>query len=293
MRSTTLLLPAWKAALQDASKPKKLIPRDVRTRWNSTYDMLSVAYDHRELLDNFVDVKSHDLRKFALSKEEWEIVRQLREVLKVRAWPPQHADSCVRSDERRASCPPPAAACSTPFSSPPLSESYPHCRSSRTQLSTSRAMPPASGPCSRRWIISTRSLPRHASTTNWGTTRLSALHSGSPARRSTATTVSRICPIPTASLSVSTLCLLVVPYSSCRTVLHAGKKLAFFRAAKWPEAWIEGVITLARDAYETYPEPDIEEVAGPTTPASRRNKVGISSDTVASCDRTEASAGRR
>ncbi|KAF8986601.1 hypothetical protein BDQ17DRAFT_1188015, partial [Cyathus striatus] len=35
--STTDLLPAWIACLEELGQPIKLIPHDVRTRWNSTY----------------------------------------------------------------------------------------------------------------------------------------------------------------------------------------------------------------------------------------------------------------
>ncbi|EIW63730.1 uncharacterized protein TRAVEDRAFT_76117, partial [Trametes versicolor FP-101664 SS1] len=49
--SSTILLPAWYALLDDLVLPRKAIPRDVRTRWNSTYRMLRFCLDYREAID--------------------------------------------------------------------------------------------------------------------------------------------------------------------------------------------------------------------------------------------------
>ncbi|KAF8996270.1 hypothetical protein BDQ17DRAFT_1181206, partial [Cyathus striatus] len=45
--STTLLLPAWTACLEVLGKPIRLMPHDVHTRWNSTYDLLSFILSHK------------------------------------------------------------------------------------------------------------------------------------------------------------------------------------------------------------------------------------------------------
>jgi hypothetical protein len=60
-----------------------MMPRDVSTRWNSTYDMLAFAFDYRSALDIITGDRSMDLRKFEMSQEEWTVAEQLREVLKV------------------------------------------------------------------------------------------------------------------------------------------------------------------------------------------------------------------
>ncbi|KAI0355815.1 hypothetical protein OH77DRAFT_1360058, partial [Trametes cingulata] len=52
VNSTTLLLPAWRRTVEELKLPAKLIPRDVRTRWNSTYDMLDVSVKYRTAVDS-------------------------------------------------------------------------------------------------------------------------------------------------------------------------------------------------------------------------------------------------
>ncbi|KIY60870.1 hypothetical protein CYLTODRAFT_314020, partial [Cylindrobasidium torrendii FP15055 ss-10] len=53
INSTTLLLPSWRTTLYHLALPLLLIPRDVRTCWNSTYDMLEFALAHRSAIDTF------------------------------------------------------------------------------------------------------------------------------------------------------------------------------------------------------------------------------------------------
>ena len=60
-----------------------MMPRDVSTRWNSTYDMLEFALEFRDALDSITSDKEMKLRKYEMDEEEWEIAQQLRDVLKV------------------------------------------------------------------------------------------------------------------------------------------------------------------------------------------------------------------
>jgi len=60
----------------------RMMPRDVATRWNSTYNMLVFALEYREAIDNISG--DRDMRKYELSEGEWELVRQLCDVLGVR-----------------------------------------------------------------------------------------------------------------------------------------------------------------------------------------------------------------
>ncbi|EPS92615.1 hypothetical protein FOMPIDRAFT_1099899, partial [Fomitopsis schrenkii] len=50
-RSPTLLLPAWERAVEAVNLKFKKLPRDVRTRWNSTFRMLDVALVYRRAID--------------------------------------------------------------------------------------------------------------------------------------------------------------------------------------------------------------------------------------------------
>ncbi|KAJ8585006.1 hypothetical protein M405DRAFT_685010, partial [Rhizopogon salebrosus TDB-379] len=83
IHSTTIVLPAWHSILQDLSQAKTLMPRDVATRWNSTFDMLNYALEHREAVDAVTQRRDLGLRKYELEDHEWAIAEQLRDVLKV------------------------------------------------------------------------------------------------------------------------------------------------------------------------------------------------------------------
>ncbi|THU93379.1 hypothetical protein K435DRAFT_599809, partial [Dendrothele bispora CBS 962.96] len=58
INSTTLLLPAWKALLREMEMAEKIIPRDVTTRWNSTYDMTSFSDEYQRPIDAMTANKS-------------------------------------------------------------------------------------------------------------------------------------------------------------------------------------------------------------------------------------------
>jgi hypothetical protein len=60
------------------------MPRDVSTRWNSTFDMLNFAIEYRKAIDAISGDRGMDLRQFELSESEWRLATQLRDVLKVR-----------------------------------------------------------------------------------------------------------------------------------------------------------------------------------------------------------------
>ncbi|KAG1812878.1 uncharacterized protein BJ212DRAFT_1242422, partial [Suillus subaureus] len=44
----TIILPAWKAVLEDLDLPVRIIPCDISTWWNSTYDMLDFVLTYQE-----------------------------------------------------------------------------------------------------------------------------------------------------------------------------------------------------------------------------------------------------
>jgi hypothetical protein len=60
-----------------------MMPRDVPTRWNSTFDMLEFAIRYRIAIDAMTAVRGYDLRKYELVSAEWDIATELRDVLKV------------------------------------------------------------------------------------------------------------------------------------------------------------------------------------------------------------------
>ena len=48
--SPTILLPQWFLTLQDLALSERIMPRDVTTRWNSTFDMLDFAIEYQKAL---------------------------------------------------------------------------------------------------------------------------------------------------------------------------------------------------------------------------------------------------
>jgi hypothetical protein len=60
-----------------------MMPRDVTTRWNSTFDMLDFALEHITAINIITADRDMKLRKYELSEGDWTIVRHLRDVLKV------------------------------------------------------------------------------------------------------------------------------------------------------------------------------------------------------------------
>ena len=82
-KSTTLLLPQWFNMLVSCNLPRRMMPRDVSTCWNSTYDMLHFALEFRPAIDGMTAMRDLDLRKYELSPAEWGITKELRDVLNV------------------------------------------------------------------------------------------------------------------------------------------------------------------------------------------------------------------
>ena len=60
-----------------------MMPRDVATHWNSTYDMLEFAINYQAALDLMTGDCDMNLCKFELSKKEWGMASELSEVLHV------------------------------------------------------------------------------------------------------------------------------------------------------------------------------------------------------------------
>jgi hypothetical protein len=79
-----ILLLAWKMYLKELKLSIKIMPHDVSTRWNLTYNMLCFAILYRKAIENITSDRRNDLQQFELSEEEWAIVQEVCDVLKVR-----------------------------------------------------------------------------------------------------------------------------------------------------------------------------------------------------------------
>jgi hypothetical protein len=82
--SSTIVLPRWYEVLDNLALKRRMMPRDVSTRWNSTYDMVEFAIEYQAALDTMTADRGMNLRKFELSKKEWSMATELSEVLQVR-----------------------------------------------------------------------------------------------------------------------------------------------------------------------------------------------------------------
>jgi hypothetical protein len=83
--SSTIILPQWLKMLKDLGLSVRMMPRDVSTRWNSTFDMLNFALNYRLAIDSITSTRELNLRKYELQDDEWAIAENLRDILKVRS----------------------------------------------------------------------------------------------------------------------------------------------------------------------------------------------------------------
>jgi hypothetical protein len=72
--SSTIALPQWYCILEGLSLEARVIPRDIRTRWNATYDMLDFAYRYKKAINKITDIRDMKLRMYEIEANEWEIV---------------------------------------------------------------------------------------------------------------------------------------------------------------------------------------------------------------------------
>ena len=80
--STTLVLLKWYATLRELNLDARMMPRDVSTRWNSTFDMINFAVNYQEAIDSITDNRDMKMRKLELDATEWVIATELRDTLK-------------------------------------------------------------------------------------------------------------------------------------------------------------------------------------------------------------------
>ena len=60
-----------------------VMPHDVATCWNSTFDMVKYALEHRQAINLITQGRNLGLWKFELRDHKWKIVEQVHNVLKV------------------------------------------------------------------------------------------------------------------------------------------------------------------------------------------------------------------
>ena len=75
--STTILLPKWYQTLAAHNLPQHMMPHDVLTRWNSTYDMLNFAVTYCPAIDMMTAARDLGLRNYELDGAEWKLAAEL------------------------------------------------------------------------------------------------------------------------------------------------------------------------------------------------------------------------
>jgi hypothetical protein len=82
--SPTILLPMWYKTLTAHWLPPHMMPHDVSTCWNSTFDMLEFAIKYHTAIDTMTRACNFGLHQYELAPAEWKITSELWHVLKVR-----------------------------------------------------------------------------------------------------------------------------------------------------------------------------------------------------------------
>jgi hypothetical protein len=85
--STTILLPQWYNTLAAHHLPHHMMPHDISTQWNSTFDMLNFALKYCPAINTMTATQDFDLHKYELVSGEWKIAGELCDVLQVCFFP--------------------------------------------------------------------------------------------------------------------------------------------------------------------------------------------------------------
>ncbi|KIL63648.1 hypothetical protein M378DRAFT_79408, partial [Amanita muscaria Koide BX008] len=76
------LLPCWLEICQEQRLKVRVMPRDVKTCWNSTYDMLVFAIEYQRVIDQIAGECDSNLCDYEVQRNEWTVARELRDVFK-------------------------------------------------------------------------------------------------------------------------------------------------------------------------------------------------------------------
>ena len=93
--STTIFLPEWTSILKQHTKLSNeadekplsicMMPHDISTWWNSTFDMIQFVIAYCEPLNDLTGCQAMKLQDYELTEDEWKIAEQLSDVLDVSA----------------------------------------------------------------------------------------------------------------------------------------------------------------------------------------------------------------
>ncbi|KAF9059142.1 hypothetical protein BDP27DRAFT_1239377, partial [Rhodocollybia butyracea] len=67
----------WRETVAGTNFKDRILPRDVTTRWNSTYDMLAAFIKMKDVVNLFLDRASNGLSDYCLSEGEWDAINDL------------------------------------------------------------------------------------------------------------------------------------------------------------------------------------------------------------------------
>jgi hypothetical protein len=81
--STTILLPAWYKILAVHHLSPCMMPCDISTCWNSTFNMLEFTIKYRPAINAIMAAHDFGLHQCELVPTEWKIAHELWDVLKV------------------------------------------------------------------------------------------------------------------------------------------------------------------------------------------------------------------
>jgi hypothetical protein len=75
--SSTLTFPQWYQILEALFLDAWVMPHDICTHWNATYDMLDFTYQYKWAINKITDIHEMKLCEYEIEVHEWEVVWQL------------------------------------------------------------------------------------------------------------------------------------------------------------------------------------------------------------------------